>query len=86
MKEIEVGGRKVLECPLCHGTGICRQAQLRTFATHDAAMKCGYCGEGLHFYYDAARGDNPAYQQEGAGKSPQRPVCKICAGRGYTVP
>ena len=77
MSVIVVDNKQVIQCQHCQGSTICKHA-IWTFSDDgkSAFFRCSMCGDGVvrkaGFF--------------GSRFEAAYPVCRVCMGKGYTVP
>lgn len=73
MDIITVNGSRVIRCPHCAGSGMCKQAVEAKSSSGGYVLSCMRCGNGPnHIYNISADRRTP-------------PVCKICDGKGFNA-
>ncbi len=71
LKVIKIGDLLVIECIHCTGSGICEHSTKKFYTTGYSVRNCSKCDSGTYV-------KDPA--------DPPPPTCKVCDGKGYTVP
>lgn len=77
MSMIVIDNKQVIQCEHCKGTTLCRHATW-TFSddNRQAFFRCSMCGDGV-----VRRSGFFGTKFEAAW-----PTCRVCGGKGYTVP